>query len=432
MDDPIFLKTNKAIKSSNLVMQFDYNSAVNNLKNDFPFINSIAIVENNEKPLYLSEDWDITEDLTQILSSWSSKKVQSLMILGEKYLKRQFTEDRLVFSSTNQKGHILGVKDEQRILLVQIEQDGIIPFATTEMVNLLASIRLEKPYLVKKPRLDEEDIPLESKELSVDKPSVPFTARLMAYYRFKECNREKPLIIDPFAEKLAGDLNSFLEEHIRYSEMDYPFVRSYFIENKLLTPWCNTYRKSQVVLLGAGLDTRAYRFMLFKNNSHVIYEIDYPVVISYKEEILRDDNPLCKLIRLPIDLAQENWASELIDRGFSTEIPTFWILEGLVYYIKKDISASLLRNLSKLSSENSEIFVDIMHQSRWVPHNEPLYQSSTDPFAQHFKWGLDIKLVPSFFAENGWEATCSFADDHDQGRNVGQKAMIFIHGEKIK
>ncbi len=42
--------------------------------------------------------------------------------------------------------------------------------------------------------------------------------------------------------------------------------------------------------------------------------------------------------------------------------------------------------------------------------------------------GLDIRDAPSFFATTGWNESCSFADDYDQGRNVGQKGMIFIHG----
>ncbi len=34
---------------------------------------------------------------------------------------------------------------------------------------------------------------------------VPFTARLLAHYRALESKGDSPLLIDPFAERLAGD-----------------------------------------------------------------------------------------------------------------------------------------------------------------------------------------------------------------------------------
>lgn len=39
-----------------------------------------------------------------------------------------------------------------------------------------------------------------------------------------------------------------------------------------------------------------------------------------------------------------------------------------------------------------------------------------------------IHLIP-FFKKLGWEVSGSFADNFDQGRDVGQKGMIFIHGK---
>ena len=165
--------------------------------------------------------------------------------------------------------------------------------------------------------------------------AVPFTARLMAYYRAQERKRETPLIVDPFAERLAGDLTAYLEKHKRYSEMDYSLVRAYYIENKLLTPWCHIHKQSQIVLLGAGLDTRAYRFNPLKTHSHTIFEIDFPVINRYKDEILTGEPPLCKLVRISADLTKPEWTNLLETSGFSNDIPTFWVLEGLVYYMEQ-------------------------------------------------------------------------------------------------
>ncbi|MFX0174088.1 MAG: class I SAM-dependent methyltransferase [Candidatus Hodarchaeota archaeon] len=179
---------------------------------------------------------------------------------------------------------------------------------------------------------------------------VPFTTRLMAYYRAQESNHESPLIIDPFAEQLAGDITSYTNKH-KYiaGKGDYPIVRSYYVEKKLLTPWCNSHRESQIVLLGAGLDTRAYRFKPLQANKHIIFEIDFPIIKSYKEEILKDFQPLCDLERISTDLSKYDWAIHLLNKGYSRNIPTFWVLEGLVYYIGQEIATSILKKAAEMS-----------------------------------------------------------------------------------
>jgi O-methyltransferase involved in polyketide biosynthesis len=107
--------------------------------------------------------------------------------------------------------------------------------------------------------------------------------------------------------------------------------------------------------------------------------------------------------------------------GFSEDIPTFWVLEGLVYYLKQEVIASLLKKTAEISAENSQIFVDLC-----VPI---LAELNFGPFSRYFKWGLEIDAVPSFFATAGWNiVSCSFADDYDQGRDVGQRGLIFVHG----
>jgi methyltransferase (TIGR00027 family) len=151
-----------------------------------------------------------------------------------------------------------------------------------------------------------------------------------------------------------------------------------------------------------------------------MFEIDFPNVIQYKERILKKEKPLCALKRLSTDLSQPDWSSKLIKAGFSCDIPTFWVLEGLSYYMEQVMFESLLKRAAEITTGNSQIFVDIC-----VP---ALADLNFGPFTRYFKWGLDKKTVPTFFKKIGWEVSCSFADNHDQGRNVGQRGLIFVHG----
>jgi len=431
-------------------MPIDYESAINKLKNILPFIKSAAIVEEAGNLVYSTDNWDIKEDICKIMSLWSSLQRHPIIISGSEYLVRTYTSDRLIASSTRGEGHIIGAKDDERTIITLIEPDGTIPFTTMELARIIASLKEKEPYLNEKIQLGKKfkikqdgeshsrrvrqnkfdnDILLLQKQ-NEPELDLPFTARLMAFYRAQESKSSHPLIVDPFAKRLAGDLSPYLNDHIRFSEMDYPIVRSHYIEKNLLTTWCKTKNESQIVLLGAGLDTRAYRFNPLLKNKHTIFEIDFAKVIHYKEEILKDEKPFCNLIRLSTDLSQPKWISSLIKSKLSTNIPTFWVLEGLAYYIEKPDFISLLLKLAEISTETSQIFIDIMQLSRWYSFPYTSNGIVGDPFSRHFKWGIDIKTAQSFFAEFGWDVTCSFADDHDQGRNVGQKAMIFVHGER--
>jgi methyltransferase (TIGR00027 family) len=303
--------------------------------------------------------------------------------------------------------------------------EGDFEIGIKEKINEKQEEKLDKVETTQNTLLwKEQKVNYLYQETNNDKTNVSFTARLMAYYRAQEYKNDSPLIIDPFAEQLAGDMTSYADKHkFIVGKGDYPLVRSYYIEKKLLTSWCNTITNSQIVLLGAGLDTRAYRFKPLQINKHTIFEIDFPTLINYKEMTLKKEKPICDLVRISADLSDAEWSSRLLKNGFSVEIPTFWVLEGLVYYMEQKKVVFLLEKIAEMSTKNSQIFVDLC-----VPI---LSELVFGPFTKHFRWGLEKKTVPAFFANAGWNVSCSYADDHDQGRDVGQRGLIFVHGTSI-
>lgn len=258
-------------------------------------------------------------------------------------------------------------------------------------------------------------------ELESERSAVPFTSRLIAHHRALESVRENPLILDPFAARLAGDLDSYLKDH-RYtgSTSDYTIVRTCFIDEHVLGPWCVREIESQIVLLGAGLDARAYRFDALRENDHTVFEVDYNTVNAYKAKILNDEKPLCKLIRVSANLSEPSWVTKLEMAGFRRETPTLWILEGLLYYIDQEIVLLILKAAATVCGEGSEIFADVC-----VPG---LTLAEFGPFMRYFRWGLEKPAVSSFFARCGWSVTCDYADEHNHGRDVGQRGLMFVTG----
>lgn len=253
---------------------------------------------------------------------------------------------------------------------------------------------------------------------------IPFTARLMAHYRAEETKLNNPLFKDPYAKQLAGDISEYLENHKRYSRMDYPLVRSYYIDETQLKPWVENHSESQIILLGCGLDTRAYRLKYLEKNEQTIFEIDLPSVITYKSKLLKDEKAYCNIKRIRADLSNFQWISKLKEEGYSEKIPTIWILEGIVYYLKKSVIFKMLQETANITSKSSKIFIDVCI---------PIFaEVKVSPFSRYFKWGIERENISSFFAKSGWEVTSNYADEYDYGRDVGQKGMIYVQGYPIR
>lgn len=79
----------------------------------------------------------------------------------------------------------------------------------------------------------------------------------------------------------------------------------------------------QVVLVAAGLDTRAFR--LAWPDGVRLFELDQPDVLAFKERVLADQaaRPRCARTAVPVDLRTE-WAESLVSAGFDRTVRTAW------------------------------------------------------------------------------------------------------------
>jgi len=110
----------------------------------------------------------------------------------------------------------------------------------------------------------------------------------------------------------------------------------------------------QVVLLAAGLDTRAFRLTWPKPVR--LYEIDLPDVLAFKHEVLTRSgaSPRCERTVVPADL-RADWPARLEKAGFSADQPAAWLTEGLMLYLTASQAASLLCAVSRLSAPVSRL-----------------------------------------------------------------------------
>jgi methyltransferase (TIGR00027 family) len=186
---------------------------------------------------------------------------------------------------------------------------------------------------------------------SQERASTVSTGRWIAAARALETARPDRLFNDPWAELLAGESGKVILDTADYN----PFlpVRTRYFDDRIIDA---ARKDSQLVLLGAGLDTRAFRLPL--SASCTVFEIDYSEAFTEKEEVLCAVPAACERKCIHADLSGP-WTGALLEAGFDCHAPTIWVAEGLFFYLTAADVESLLRAAADLFAEGSTFLADI-------------------------------------------------------------------------
>jgi len=132
----------------------------------------------------------------------------------------------------------------------------------------------------------------------------------------------------------------------------------------------------QVVLLGAGLDSRAFR--LDWPPGCVIFEIDREGVLAFKHEVLGglSATPKAARIPIPVDLSAD-WVGALTDAGFDPAAPSVWLAEGLLFYLPNAAETYLIDTVDRLSASGSALAFEVKVEKDLLEYrNSPIYTST--------------------------------------------------------
>ena len=204
--------------------------------------------------------------------------------------------------------------------------------------------------------------------------SVGATAVMVALARAAETASTDPLIRDQFAEPLvstpelasvreqvaawwAGDPDDEVDFAVGAQQMiNYQAVRTHFFDAYFAEATKAGIR--QVVILAAGLDSRAYR--LAWPDDTVVYEVDLPKVLDYKAQTLarQGAEPTADRRAVPVDL-RHDWPQALRDAGFDATRPTAWLAEGLLPFLPADAQEAMFASIDQLSGPGSRAAVEI-------------------------------------------------------------------------
>jgi methyltransferase (TIGR00027 family) len=111
-----------------------------------------------------------------------------------------------------------------------------------------------------------------------------------------------------------------------------------------------------LVVLGAGLDTIAYRLA---RQTHIpIFEVDQPVNIARKAATVRRVlGELPRSVRLvPLDFERDDLLTTLAEQGYLTDYRTFFIWEGVTQYLTTDAVRTTLEGLRPVAPGSQLVF----------------------------------------------------------------------------
>jgi methyltransferase (TIGR00027 family) len=121
----------------------------------------------------------------------------------------------------------------------------------------------------------------------------------------------------------------------------------------------------QFVLLGAGLDIRAYRLPALSGAR--VFEVDHPATQRYKQRGIRGLLP-CSFppVHVPLDLDRGGLAGALARAGHDAERSTCWVAEGLSLYLPRETTLALLDAISARSAPGSHLALTYLRTRRVV------------------------------------------------------------------
>jgi methyltransferase (TIGR00027 family) len=113
----------------------------------------------------------------------------------------------------------------------------------------------------------------------------------------------------------------------------------------------------QLVILGAGLDDRAWRMPELAEVD--VFEVDHAASQQDKRDRVGDLEPRARSVRfVPVDLSRDRLEDALAAAGHRGSAPTLWVWEGVVPYLTRAQAAATTAAVDRCSAAGSRLVVN--------------------------------------------------------------------------
>ena len=177
-----------------------------------------------------------------------------------------------------------------------------------------------------------------------------------------------------------------------------PLCRAAYTEQALKTAALTGTK--QYVILGAGLDTFAFREPDFLSK-YKVFEVDHPMTQADKQERIAragwtvpDD-----LAFIPVDFAKDSLTERLTAAGFDPSVKSFFSWLGVTYYLSAESIEKTLAELSSLCAEGSTLVFDYPDENffdapeKRVQNTIMMAKAGGEPMQSAFSYGELEKLL---------------------------------------
>jgi methyltransferase (TIGR00027 family) len=180
--------------------------------------------------------------------------------------------------------------------------------------------------------------------------------------------KDQRLCYDPYARKFVnGALYNLIRffDRMGYSEKKGPGVIGFLaVRERHIDEFLKTQLQAgveQVVILGAGLDARAYRFEELKKIR--VFEVDHPASQASKTEKVRRvlDQLPAHVTYVPIDFNTQTLEKCLPENGYDESLKTMFIWQGVTQYLTPMAVDSTLAFIAQHSPAGSSVIFDYMY-----------------------------------------------------------------------
>ncbi|GAB2857539.1 SAM-dependent methyltransferase [Actinoallomurus bryophytorum] len=191
------------------------------------------------------------------------------------------------------------------------------------------------------------------------------TAFEVAALRAAETRRADRLFEDPYAEMFLDAAGVDAEPTAAKAAFAaimgvQAAVRTRFLDEALVSAASSGCR--QVVLLAAGMDSRAHRIAWPAGTE--LFEVDRPAVLRFKQRVLQVHSATAHTgVRAVEADLREDWSAALMEAGFSHGRRTAWLVEGLLYAMDESDAGRLLTEIGDISVHGSVIGFDHIEDS---------------------------------------------------------------------
>lgn len=221
------------------------------------------------------------------------------------------------------------------------------------------------------------------------------TALMVAAYRGRASAREAPLCSDPWAAALAGDDGRAIATRYdgTFPHMElWVAVRTAFFDEQVRT--LSAAGITQIVLLGAGFDTRAARLA---RSGVRFFEVDQGESQTRKRARLGllDGYPIDAATYVRCDFEHDDFLERLALGGFQADRSAFFLWEGVTPYLTEVAVRSTLRRIAERTDPGSVVGFDHVLRKLAAGDVRPKDLGSRDFVAdlgEPLRFGVDYPL----------------------------------------